>query len=603
MTRSRIVGTLAAACAAFVVTAGGSAQETTPAAGIWEGVWVADADLGPRLDGPVTLHRVGNDWVAQVQGVRARVTQSQQQDGTTRWRFAIDDLGHFIGHQAADTGGVTGHWFQPPGIIHNYPTATPVALVPAGDGVLSGTISPLRDVVSLNIPLTPDPEKNTAPGEDRYRTFLRNPQRNLGVWFRIASAIADEQGIAFYNADGQQLAYAKSIEAGQRFTMLIPRTGMTMDFSRRARNDAPGFFPQRTPAPVDTLLRPAVLDDGWQTAAPAASGLDEQALLGMLNDIRAFEPEQLRAPYIHALLIAHRGNLVFESYFHGYHRERTHDSRSAGKSLGSVLLGAAIRTGAIASVDAPVYDFYGGVDAFANPDPRKQRMTLRHLVTMSPGLACDDGDYEGSPGNEDRMQSQSEQPDWYRYTLDLPMRAEPGSADIYCTAGINLLGGAISKATGRSLPRFFHEQLAVPLQMGHYHMNLSPMERGYLGGGIRLRPRDFIKLGQLYLDGGVWNGHRVVSEDWVRESATAQSSINSEGDYGFAWWRRDFRVGDRSIATYQAAGNGGQMLFVVPELELVVMFNAGNYSDGRTRGEFRDRYMQGAILPAAIAAE
>ena len=230
-------------------------------------------------------------------------------------------------------------------------------------------------------------------------------------------------------------------------------------------------------------------------------------------------------------------------------------------------------------------------------------MTLRHLVTMSPGFDCDDDDYEGSPGNEDRMQSQSEQPDWYRYTLDLPMRAEPGSADIYCTAGINLLGGAISKATSRSLPRFFHEQIAEPLQMGHYHMNLSPMERGYLGGGIRLRPRDFMKLGQLYLDGGGWNGHRVVSADWVRASAAAQSSLYSEGDYGFGWWRRDFRGGDRIIPTYQAAGNGGQMLFVVPELDLVVMFNAGNYSDGRTRGAFRDRYMQGGILPAAIAAE
>ena len=602
MTRPRIVGALAAIGAAVAITASIGAQDTAPTTGMWEGVWVADADLGPRLDGPVTLHRVGDDWVAQVQGARARVTHSRQDDGTTQWRFAVDDLGHFIGQQAAGANSVVGHWFQPPGIIHNYPTATPVTLAPAGDGVLSGTLSPLRDVVSLNIPLTPDPD-TANPGEDRYRTFLRNPQRNLGVWFRIETAIADAQGITFYNADGQQLAYARSIDAGQRFTMLIPRTGMTMDFSRRARNDAPGFYPQRSTAAVETLLRPAALDDGWPTAAPAASGLDEQALLDMLNDIRAFEPTQLRAPYIHALLIAHRGNLVFESYFHGYHRERTHDSRSAGKSLGSVLLGAAIRMGAIDSVDAPVYDFYGGVEAFANPDPRKSRMTLRHLVTMSPGLDCDDGDYEGSPGNEDRMQSQSEQPDWYRYTLDLPMRAEPGEADIYCTAGINLLGGAISKATGQSLPRFFHEQLAEPLQMGHYHMNLSPMERGYLGGGIRLRPRDFMKLGQLYLDGGVWNGHRVVSEDWVRESAAAHSSINSEDDYGFAWWRRDFRVGDRIIPTYQAAGNGGQMLFVVPELELVVMFNAGNYSDGRTRGEFRDRYMQGAILPAAIAAE
>ncbi len=89
----------------------------------------------------------------------------------------------------------------------------------------------------------------------------------------------------------------------------------------------------------------------------------------------------------------------------------------------------------------------------------------------------------------------------------------------------------------------------------------------------------------------------------MRESAAAHSSINTDDDYGYAWWRRTFEVGDRTLESYQAAGNGGQMLFVIPELDLVVFFNAGNYNDGRTRGAFRDRYMQGAILPAAIAAE
>ncbi len=601
MTRSRIVRALAAVFVAGAFTGTSCAQETATTTGAWAGVWVSDADLGPRLDGPVTVHRVDDAWIADIQGERAAVQRAPAADGATEWTFAVADLGHFVGRQADGAEAVTGHWFQPPGIIHNYPTATPVTLAPAGADVLAGTLSPLRDSVSLNIPLIPDPD-NANPGEDRYKTFLRNPERNLGMWFRIETAVADEDGITFFDGDGEQLAYARSIDAGERFTLLLPRTGMTMDFSRRSRNDAPGFYPQRTPAAVEALLRPAELDDGWQTATPAASGLDETLLRDMLNEIRAFEPDQLRAPYIHSLLIAHRGKLVFESYFHGFHRDRTHDSRSAGKTVASVLLGAAIQAGAVASVDAPVYDYFGGVDAFANPDPRKARMTLRHLVTMSPGLDCDDGNYD-SPGNEDIMQSQDAQPDWYQYTLDLPMRAEPGEADIYCSASINLLGGAISKATGQSLPRFFHERLAGPLQMGHYHMNLSPMERGYFGGGIRLRPRDFLKIGQLYLDGGTWNGRRIVSANWVRESAAAHSSINTDDDYGYAWWRRTFEVGDRTLAAYQAAGNGGQMLFVIPELDLVVFFNAGNYNDGRTRGAFRDRYMQGAILPAAIAAE
>ena len=293
---------------------------------------------------------------------------------------------------------------------------------------------------------------------------------------------------------------------------------------------------------------------------------------------------------------------MVEEYFHGHHREMTHDSRSAGKSLTSALLGVALHQGALASLDQPVYSLFGGVEAFANPDSRKERIVVRHLVTMSSGFDCDDGDYD-SPGNEDHLQSQDEEPDWYRYTLDLPMVREPGEAGVYCTAGINLIGGVIREATGISLLQFFQEAFAEPMGISYYQMNLSPTYRGYMGGGIRLRPRDFLKLGQLYLDGGVWQGRRIVSEEWVRASFAPHASLNEEGDYGFAWWRRSYEVGGRTIDTYYASGNGGQLLFVVPELELVALIQAGNYSDGRTRNAFRDRYMRASILPAALAGE
>ncbi len=142
-----------------------------------------------------------------------------------------------------------------------------------------------------------------------------------------------------------------------------------------------------------------------------------------------------------------------------------------------------------------------------------------------------------------------------------------------------------------SLLRFFQENFADPLEISYYQMNLSPTEDAYMGGGIRLRPRDFLKLGQVYLGGGVWKGKRLVSEDWVRQSATAHASLNRENDYGYGWWRQTFEVRGRSIDTFFASGNGGQMLFVIPELEMTVMIQAGNYSDGRTRNAFRDRFM------------
>ena len=564
----------------------------------WEGIWVAERSYGPDLKGPVTLRNSGEGWTARIQGESVSVEQNVEEDGTRRWAFSVLDQGYFVGYQTAAGEAITGHWFQPPGAIQNYPFASPVQLAPTSNGAFSGTIRPFPQTLTLNIPLIAE-EGAQDTEATRYRTFLRNPERNIGVFFRFESATVEGDEIRFANADGDILMVGKSIVPGQRFSLQLRRGGDVFDFTRRSRQGAVGFYPRRSTESPPALLRPAEVDDGWRTTSPAQAGLDETLLMDMIDELATFEPTALRQPYIHGLLIAHRGKLVVEEYFHGFHRDRPHDSRSAGKSIASALLGIALERSLVSSIDEPVYPLFGGVETFANPDPRKERMTLRHLVTMSPGFDCDDDDYD-TPGNEDNMQSQSDQPDWYSYTLDLPMAAEPGEADAYCTAGLNLIGGALKAKIGMSLPRFFHENFAEPLNISHYHMNLSPTYDAYMGGGIRLRPRDFLKLGQLYLDGGVWNGRRLVSKEWVNASASPQSSLNTEDDYGFAWWRNTYDVNGRSIETYLAAGNGGQMTFVVPELELVVQFNAGNYSDGRTRGRWRDRLMREFILPAAI---
>lgn len=573
----------------------------------WEGLWVAEKSFGPRLGGPVTLyrtgeqHRSGERWFARLQGETVSVDRSEEEDGSVGWSFVFFDQGRFVGRQASAGAAIDGHWIQEPGMVDNYPFATPVRLEPAGGGTFDGEIKPVPQEISLNIPLVAD-DATSEPGTTRYRTFLRNPQRNLGVFFRIESATVVGDELRFTNGDGEVLAIGHSIEPGERFTLLFPRFGETLDFTRRSRQNAPGFYPRRSPESPATLPRPVETQDGWRSAAPRESGLDERPLADLIASIAAFEPTGLRQPYIHGLLVAHRGELVVEEYFHGYHRDKTHDSRSAGKSIASALLGIAIHQGAVSGLDEPVYSMFGGVEAFANPDPRKERMTLRHLVTMSSGFDCNDDNYD-NPGNEDTMQSQDEESDWYRYTLDLPMVREPGEAGAYCTAGINLIGGILRKATGSSLPRFFHQAYAEPLDIAYYQMNLSPTYEGYMGGGIRLRPRDFLKLGQLYLDGGVWNGRRIVSEAWTRESSAPQASLYRDGDYGFAWWRQSYEVGGQTIDTFYASGNGGQLLFVVPELDLVVMIQAGNYSDGRTRTEFRDRYMRESILPAALGSK
>jgi CubicO group peptidase (beta-lactamase class C family) len=210
------------------------------------------------------------------------------------------------------------------------------------------------------------------------------------------------------------------------------------------------------------------------------------------------------------------------------------------------------------------------------------------------------------------MQAQRQQPNWWKYTLDLPMAYEPGTHYAYCSANINLVGAALTAATGEWLPALFDRTIARPLQFGAYYWNLMPNGEGYLGGGAFVRPRDFLKLGQTYLDGGLWDGHRVVPQSWATDSVAPHARISPattgregdafrevywETDEGYAWHRLEVRSGEQHYPAYLANGNGGQLLIVVPQFDLVVMFTAGNYQQGLWNRE-RDDIVGGMIIPA-----
>jgi CubicO group peptidase (beta-lactamase class C family) len=198
---------------------------------------------------------------------------------------------------------------------------------------------------------------------------------------------------------------------------------------------------------------------------------------------------------------------VLDEYFYGYDRDAAHDTRSASKTFSSVMLGALMMGGSSLSPQTHIYELLSAQGPFAHPDPRQHEITLAQLMTHTSGLACDDND-DASPGNEDTMQSQRAQSDWWKYTLDLPMAHDPGTHYAYCSANINLLGAALTTASGEWLPALFDRSVARPLQFGSWYWNVMPNGEGYLGGGAFVRPRDFLKLGQTFLDGGLWNRER-----------------------------------------------------------------------------------------------
>jgi CubicO group peptidase (beta-lactamase class C family) len=215
-----------------------------------------------------------------------------------------------------------------------------------------------------------------------------------------------------------------------------------------------------------------------------------------------------------------------------------------------------------------------------NDDARKERMTVANLMTMASGLACDDND-DASPGNEDTMQSRPPGTDWYRYTLDLPMQSEPGTRAIYCTAGINLLGAIVQTHTRVPLTSYFRERFAAPMQFGAYGMWLmpAPANAAYMGGGDLFRPRDFLKFGELMLDGGRWGSTRIIDPQWLSASTVPRTAPEGEGDrYGYGWHLTSVNVNRRSYRVINAGGNGGQLLIVVPAFDLAIMITAGNYN-------------------------
>jgi len=189
--------------------------------------------------------------------------------------------------------------------------------------------------------------------------------------------------------------------------------------------------------------------------------------------------------------------------------------------------------------------------------------------------------------------------DWVKFALNLPMAYEPGERTQYCTAGVVLLGAVLKELSGEEIPELSGRLLFEPLGIGAFRWEPAAGGNTDTGGHLHLRPRDLLKVGQTYLDGGLWQGRRVVSEAWVRESAEGRHPMG-DSLYGFLWWVNTFMVNGTSVPTYFARGNGGQHLFVFPSLGMTAAFTGSHYNDPEMDQpiEMAGRYLIPAALPS-----
>ncbi|WP_193162214.1 serine hydrolase domain-containing protein [Microbulbifer hainanensis] len=316
-------------------------------------------------------------------------------------------------------------------------------------------------------------------------------------------------------------------------------------------------------------------------ANPADAGIDAAILAGIETDVKQDKFHKLTS-----VLVAMNGKLVYEKYFGDSSRTALHNTRSLTKTVTALLLGAAIERKTIPGVDARVVNFFPNYQPLANPDPLKSAMTLEDLLTMSSPLECDD-ENSFSRGNEERMYLVR---DWVKFALDLPVRGFPawvskpedspyGRAFSYCTAGSVLLGAAIESATGERLDNFAEATLYQPLGIDTAKWQYTPTGGAMPGGGTGYRSRDLLKLGLLLNQHGRWREQQVVPSHWIDAMLTPRAVPREGYEYGYLLWHAPFELHGRPVKAWAMAGNGGNYVFVMPELSLVAVITSTAYGE------------------------
>ncbi|MEL6657663.1 MAG: serine hydrolase [Bacteroidota bacterium] len=304
---------------------------------------------------------------------------------------------------------------------------------------------------------------------------------------------------------------------------------------------------------------------------------------------------------ISSIAIVHDGQLVFERYYGDNDIETLHNTRSVTKTLTGTLIGSLILQGKLSSeqeLAAP----YSKPKTVANPDPRKDATTIEDLLTMSSMVECDDWN-NYSRGNEERMYLVE---DWHQFYWDLPIKGFPewmtkpedalyGRSFSYCTSGVVVLGDVMNTITG-SLEDFAEKSLFSKLGISNYHWQMTPTGVPMTGGGLGMRSRDLLKIGQLYLNKGEWNGEQIISPEWVEKSTTphAQIEIGPGYDYGYLWWMTEFG-GERA---YYMTGTGGNKVAVFPDLDVVAVVTSTYYNGGRNAHAQSERILGEFIVPS-----
>lgn len=337
--------------------------------------------------------------------------------------------------------------------------------------------------------------------------------------------------------------------------------------------------------------------------AHAATVIDAQALAQLKNEI-----ETGQIPNVHSVLVEVHGRRIVDWYFKGndstrdgtsfgtvsFDADTLHDVRSVSKSIVSLLFGIALHEGAIKSIDTPVLDYFPEYPDLQTPERRKIR--LRDVLRMSSGFHWDEYSVSyADPRNSETAMDAA--PDRLRHVLSLPIDAPPGERFRYSGGDVALIGAVIARATGMPLDEYLRIKLFAPLGITKFVWLKDVHGVPYAASGLRMRPEDMMKIGEMMLHHGVYQDHQIVPRDWAdaatsREIAvdtgspcTAESKDHPSGlgflHYGYFWWGGPGCSEQKRGAWFGAIGNGGERITVIPARDAVIVITAGLYNDPR----------------------
>jgi hypothetical protein len=354
-------------CFASALAAAGAQSPAAPAEEL-EGLWKANRIFTPTARGPLILERQGATYVADMVGQRFKV---RMDSGELSFQLP-DGQGKFLGKLQGD-GNILGHWY-PPNSPSGFDRIVPVTLRATGRTRWSGDVIPADDQFTFYLLLR-------RKSDGTMSAFLRNPQRDVGSLMGVERLVRDGQTVKLIGkrrgqTEERELAFGRYSTEDSVLTLGFPSRGGSYDFRRET--DESNFYPRgKKPTRYAYVGAPLVRDDGWSTATLDDVGIDRSTIETIVQKIIDTPMESGHNLQIDGILIARHGKLVLEEYFHGEHRDKFHETRSASKVVTATIAGAAMNAGAPLSVSSPVYQIMNGGVFPAGLEPLKRSYDAR----------------------------------------------------------------------------------------------------------------------------------------------------------------------------------------------------------------------------------